>query len=151
MLAILEYLIPSHLPLPIILFLLGGGFISYFVGVLANYIPPIAIYKQPIKDVSILVVLVGIFYLGGYHTEQAWELKVAGAEARVAAAEKKAAANNVRIETKIEYRDKIIHDKEVVIHERIIHDAAQIDATCKLIPLDIQIHNDAARTPVYPK
>ena len=48
-------------------------------------------------------------------------------------------------------KNKVIVQRQIVIHERIVKDAAKIDATCKVDPLAIKDLNDAATNPEVKK
>ena len=62
-------------------------------------------------------------------------------------AEAKSEKVNVQIQTKIVTQKQIVHDTQVVIQDRIIKEAAKMDAECKVAPEAIKDLNDAARNP----
>jgi len=84
---------------------------------------------------------------GSYSNEMAWRMKVAEAQAAVAAAEAKSAEVNTVIQTKIVKQKQIVHDKQIVVQKEIQQVEKQIDAECKLDPVVVKILNEAATNP----
>ena len=70
--------------------------------------------------------------------------KVAEAEAKIVAAEAKSKETNTVIQT--QYRDKVktVKEVQVVVQERIVKEAAKMDAECKVDLEAIGILNQAA-------
>jgi hypothetical protein len=63
---------------------------------------------------------------------------------KIAVAEAKSATVNTQIETKVVEKVKLIHDTQVVVQDRIVKEAAQMDAECKVDASAISILNQAA-------
>jgi len=85
----------------------AGLLVSWFI----TFIPFLNIHRTWIQIASILLLVAGIYWYGGYGNEMAWRERVAEMEAKVAAAEKKSQETNKKIETKIVAKTKIIREK----------------------------------------
>ena len=74
-----------------------GTIVDYFI----YYIPGILSIRIPLKIISTLLLLVGVFFEGGYVTDLGWEGKVAEAEAKVIQAEAKSNQVDTVIKEKV--------------------------------------------------
>jgi len=138
-------LIPDSLLIWFINILLIAGLIGTVAGFFIKFIPFINQYRFPIQIVSILALVIGVYFKGGYATEMAWRDKIKAAEERAAIAEKKAEETNVKIQTKIVEKIKVVKDTQYVIQEKIVKEKEIIDKDCKVPQVAIDIHNDAAK------
>ena len=89
------------------------GVVSTFISfVILNRLlmmfPPLANYYRIAQVVSIIILLAGVYFKGGYSTEMLWRERVAEVEAKLKEAEAKSAEVNTVIETKIVNRVKEI-------------------------------------------
>jgi hypothetical protein len=125
-------------------FIIALGVTGMFAGWFGKFIPMYGRYIGFIKPVGIALVILGVWLRGGYDTELAWRAKVAEAEAKVVAAEAKSKETNTVIQT--EYRDKVktVKEVQIVVQERIVKEAAKMDAECKVDAEAISILNQAA-------
>jgi hypothetical protein len=125
-------------------FIIALGVTGMFAGWFSKFIPMYGRYIGFIKPVGIALVILGVWLRGGYDTELAWRAKVAEAEAKIVAAEAKSKETNTIIQT--QYRDKVktVKEVQVVVQERIVKEAAQMDAECKVDASAISILNQAA-------
>jgi hypothetical protein len=124
--------------------IIAVGLTGIVAGWLGKWIPVYGKYAGILKPIGIAVLVLGVWLRGGYDTELAWRAKVAEAEAKVVAAEAKSKETNTVIQT--QYRDKIktVKEVQVVVQERIIKEAAKMDAECKVDAEAISILNQAA-------
>ena len=125
-------------------FIIALGLTGVFAGWFGKFIPIYGRYVEYLKPVGIVLLVLGVWLRGGYDTELAWRAKVAEAEAKVVAAEAKSKETNTVIQT--QYRDKVktVKEVQVVVQERIVKEAAKMDAECKVDPEAISILNQAA-------
>jgi len=123
----------------------GGGL--YIFGMFINFFPAAAPYKEPIRILATVLMVLGIYGYGSYANEMSWRLKVAEAEAKVAEAEAKSEKVNTVIETKIVKQKQVIHDVQLQIQKEIQVNEKLIDAECKLDPVVVKILNEAAANP----
>jgi hypothetical protein len=138
-------LIPDSLLIWVINILLIAGLAGTVAGFFIKFIPFINQYRFPIQIVSILALVIGVYFKGGYSTEMAWRDKIKAAEERAAIAEKKAEETNVKIQTKIVEKIKVVKDVQYVIQEKIVKEKEIIDKDCRVPQVAIDIHNDAAK------
>jgi len=131
----------------IILVGLGGIVITTLFKFFIKYMPWLIPYRTLAQVVSLVLLISGIYFRGGYDTEMSWRAKVEEAEAKVAAAEEKSKQANTKIKTVYVDRIKVVKDTKVVIQERIKNIEVKIDSQCRVVPEAIEILNDAAKNP----
>ncbi len=122
---------------------LVGTLSSYFI----RFIPPLFPYAGLIKTIGIVLLVVGVYFRGGYGVEMEWRARVAEVEAKVAAAEAKSKQVNTVIQKVYVDKVKVVTDTKIVIQEKIVEKEKIIDAECKVAPDAITILNEAAKTP----
>jgi hypothetical protein len=122
---------------------LAGTLSSYFI----RFIPPLFPYAGLVKTLGIVLLVVGVYFRGGYGVEMEWRAKVAEVEAKVAAAEAKSKEVNTVIQKVYVDKIKLVTDTKIVIQEKIVEKEKIIDAECKVAPEAITILNEAAKTP----
>jgi uncharacterized membrane protein len=125
-------------------FIIALGITGMFAGWFSKFIPLYGRYIGFIKPVGIALVILGVWLRGGYDTEMAWRAKVAEAEAKVVAAETKSKETNTIIQTQYRDKVKIVKEVQVVVQDRIVKEAAKMDAKCEVDPEAISILNQAA-------
>lgn len=143
----LDFIPDSYLHMAI-LGLIFGGCGLYCLGLLMNFFPPVYPYREPVRILATVLVVAGIYFLGGYGVEMSWRAKAEEKAAEIAQAEAKSANANVQIRTKIITQTKIVHDKQIVIQQQISQDADKMDAKCQLDPVVVKDLNDAAKNPM---
>jgi hypothetical protein len=112
---------------------------SFFLSV----IPFVKQYKLPLQIVSVLVIIVAVWFEGNIHNEKVWLERVAQLEAKVKVAEQKSKEENVRIETKIVERVKVIKENVDVIRHEIEVRKELINEGCVLSDTAIEMYNRA--------
>ena len=121
-----------------------GFLASFFFGYVVRWLPAIAPYHLLIQVVSIVLLVAGVYFKGGYSVEMEWRAKVAELESKVAVAEQKSKEANTQIQTVYVDRVKVVKEKQIVIQEKLKTVEVKIDANCKVVPEAIDILNDAA-------
>ncbi len=112
--------------------------------------PPLASYYRIAQVVSIIILLAGVYFKGGYSTEMIWRERVAEVEAKLKEAEAKSAEVNTVIETKIvnKVKEIKIQGDEVIKYvdrEIVKYDTKFIPGGICEIPKEvIKAHNAAA-------
>lgn len=123
-----------------------GFFLSFFVlHKILNKFPALAPYHLAIQIVSVILLVAGIYFKGGYSTEMMWRERVKEAEAKIKIAEAQSEQANVDLISARKEKTKVIKEVQVVIKERIKEVEKRIDAECRVDPEAISILNDAAR------
>lgn len=117
---------------------------SFFFGFVVRWLPAIAPYHLLIQIISIVLLVSGVYFKGGYSVEQSWRARTAELEAKVAVAEQKSKEVNQEIKTVYVDRVKVVKETQVVIQEKIKNVEVKIDSQCKVVPEAILILNEAA-------
>lgn len=117
---------------------------SFFFGFVVRYLPTIAPYRMMIQVVSIVLLVAGVYFKGGYIVEMSWRARVAEMEQKVALAEEKAKTANAEIRTVYVDKVRVVKETQVVIQEKIKNVEVKIDSQCKVAPEAISILNEAA-------
>jgi uncharacterized membrane protein len=126
-----------------IILILGllGTLSSYFI----RFIPPLIPYAGTVKILGIALLVVGVWFRGGYDVESSWREKLRIAEEKARIAEQQAVEANNRINTKIVEKIKVVKENTVEYRDRIKEVEKIIDKECKVVPEAIDIHNAAAK------
>jgi hypothetical protein len=142
----LLHLLPSSFLLWIINILLVVGISGILLGFFIKFIPLVNQYRLPIQIASILIFCLGLYWKGGYSVEQDWRQKVDELQAKVDDSEKVSIKINTVIKKVYVDRVKVIKQDRVVIQDRIVEIAKEIDKECKVPQSAIAILNDAAKS-----
>jgi len=127
----------------ILLLGLAGTLSSFFI----RFIPFLFPYATPIKITGIVLLVLGVWFRGGYDVEMKWREKVKEVEAKVAAAEAKSQEVNTVIEKVYVDRVRVVTETKVVIKKQIVEKEKIIDSVCVVVPEAIEILNQAAKNP----
>lgn len=127
----------------ILLMGLVGTLSSYFI----RFIPPLYPYAGLVKTLGIVLLVLGVWFRGGYDVEMEWRDRVKEVEAKVAAAEAESKKVNTVLQKVYVEKIKLVKDLQVVIQERIVEKEKIIDAECKVAPEALDILNEAAKNP----
>ncbi len=116
-------------------------------------IPIINQYRTPAQVLGMALLVLGVYWRGGYAIEQEWRERVAAVEARVAAAEAQSKEENVKIVTKVVTKTQVIRTRGETITKYIDREIVQYDTKfapggqCEIPREFIKAHNDAAEAP----
>lgn len=126
--------------------IIGFG-ISFFFGYVVRWLPAIAPYHLLIQVISIILLVSGVYFKGGYSVEMEWRKRVAEMESKVAVAEQQSKDANEKIKTVVVEKIKLVKDTQIVIQEKLKTVEVKIDAECKVDPAAINILNESATNP----
>lgn len=119
------------------------------IGVLASFFLPtnplIAQYGLLTKIVSIILLVIGIFFEGTIFKDRIWEARVAEAQAKVLELEKLSAEENVKIQYVYVTKKEYIKETKQVVQTKIKDDADLIDSFCIVVPEAVNILNASAK------
>jgi energy-coupling factor transporter transmembrane protein EcfT len=116
-------------------------------------IPVINQYRIPAQVLGIALLVIGVYWRGGYAIEQEWRERVAAVEARVAAAEAASQEENTKIVTKVVTKTQIIRTRGETITKYIDREIVRYDekfapgGQCEIPREFIKAINDAAEAP----
>jgi hypothetical protein len=116
-------------------------------------IPVINQYRMPAQILGIALLVMGVYWRGGYSIEMEWRERVAEVEARVAAAEAQSKEENVKIVTKVVTKTQVIKTRGETITKYIDREIVRYDTKfapggqCEIPQEFIKAHNSAAEAP----
>ena len=144
------HLLPDTLILWICNSLLAAGFLLTVAAFFIQTVPLLNQYRLPAQVLGIALLVLGVYWRGGYAVEQEWRERVAELELKVAEAEKQSAQVNTEIVTKIVTKTKVIKergndivrylDREVVKNQEVI----KFVENCPIPEVIVNTHNAAA-------
>ena len=137
------YWLIAFLPSWVIFALVGLGAIGLFAAMFIGKIPFIQQYNLPIKIISILLLMSGIYLQGALAYKESTDKAVSDLKVKLAQAEAKSAKTNVVIVEKIVEDTKIIHTKGKTITDYIDREVVKHDQDCTLPSEVIRAHNAA--------
>ena len=124
-----------------------AGVLGLLAATFFGFIPFVGKYALPVKIVSIVLLVVGVWFEGGLSNNQAWMDKVHELEKKVAEAEAKSAEANSKLISQIAAKNKEIAEVQTKLKLKIKEAASIIDSECKVSTYAIDIINEAARGP----
>ena len=147
------HFLPDALILWICNTVLLAGILLTVTAFFIKRIPIINQYRIPAQVLGIALLVMGVYWRGGYAIEMEWRERVAEVEARVAAAEAKSAEENVKIVTKIVTKTQVIRTRGETITKYIDREIVKYDekfapgGQCEIPKEFIKALNDAAEAP----
>ena len=147
------HFLPDALILWICNIVLLAGILLTAAAFFIKNIPVINQYRTPAQILGIALLVMGVYWRGGYAIEQQWRERVAEVEARVAAAEARSAEENVKIVTKVVTKTQVIRTRGETITKYIDREIVRYDekfakgGICEIPQEFIKAHNSAAEAP----
>ena len=147
------HFLPDALILWICNTVLLAGILLTVAAFFIKNIPVINQYRIPAQVLGIALLVVGVYWRGGYAIEMEWRERVAEMEARVATAEAKSAEENVKIVTKTVTKTQIVRTRGEDIIKYVDREIVKYDekfakgGVCEIPPEFIKAINDAAEAP----
>jgi uncharacterized membrane protein YraQ (UPF0718 family) len=123
-----------------------GTFFTFFIlHRVVRWLPALAPYHLILQIISIVLLVAGVYFKGGYGVEMEWREKVRIAEEKARIAEQQAKELNTKLDAEIKKKQKVIVENKIVYQERIREVATVIDKECKVASEAVDIHNSAAK------
>ena len=147
------HFLPDAMILWICNIVLWAGIVLTATAFFIKRIPIINQYRIPAQVLGIALLVLGVYWRGGYAVEQEWRERVAEVEARVAAAEAASREENTKIVTKVVTKTQIIRTRGETITKYIDREIVKYDTKfapggqCEIPREFIKAHNDAAEAP----
>ena len=119
-------------------------------GLFAHRIPLIWQYQLPFKVLGIALLVLGVYFRGGYAVEAEWRERVAEVEAKLKAAEEKSAETNTKIDTAAKEKIKIIRGQTQIVRQYIDREVVKYDTKfmpggqCEIPQEFVRAHNQSA-------
>lgn len=111
---------------------------------LIRLIPALSPHVKIAQIASILLLLSGVYFKGGYSSEMAWRERVREMEARVAAAEQQSTEANNKLAAGGKEKIKIVREKGVIIKQYVDREVSKYDNQCVIPSAVVKAHNAAA-------
>jgi hypothetical protein len=130
--------------------LLLVGVVLTAAGLFAHRIPVIWQYQLPFKFLGIALLVLGVYFRGGYAVEAEWRERVAEVEARLAVAEQKSVDANTKIDTAAKEKVRVIRGQTQIVRQYIDREVIKYDTKflpggqCEIPQEFIQAHNKSA-------
>lgn len=134
-----------------VMLLIWSGLILLAVGQFMRFIPApliytISPYKNTINIASIVLLVIGIYFYGGYSTEMVWRERVKEVEAKVAKAEAESKTANAKLVQKGKQKVIVIQQKAQIVKQYIDREITKYDNTCVIPNEFVKAHNSAAKS-----
>jgi hypothetical protein len=112
------------------------GLVLTFIGSLVRFIPVIKPYAIVGRQLGIVLLVIGVFFEGGYATEMSYRARIAEMQAKIKDAEVKSAKANEKL------ANEISKNKEL-IKEKVNRNAKDIEAKREAINAECKLSDDA--------
>ena len=115
--------------LPSIVFhaILAAGLLFIFVSMVLKVVPFVSTYYIPIRIVGFVLFVLGVYFEGGLGIQAAMMERVKEMESKVAAAEAESKKENIKIQEKIVYKQKIVREKGAEVIKYIDREIVKYD------------------------
>jgi hypothetical protein len=108
------------------------GLLLTFVGSLVKFIPVIQPYALVGRQLGIVLLVVGVFFEGGYATEMSYRARIAEMQAKIKEAEIQSAKANEKLAAEVSKNKELIKEKVNRNAKDIEAKRETINAECKL-------------------
>ena len=108
------------------------GLVLTFIGSLVRFIPVIQPYALVGRQLGIVLLVVGVFFEGGYATEMSYRARIAEMQAKIKEAEIQSAKANEKLAAEVSKNKELIKEKVNRNAKDIEAKREAINAECKL-------------------
>lgn len=119
------------------------GITGNFVGLIVKFVPIINNYQHIIKNISLVLLITGVFFEGFFFSDKQWKDKIFELEQKVIVAEQKSAVVNTIIKTEVVKQVKVIKEQVAETYELIKTNEKSINSECKIPEVALKIYNDS--------
>jgi energy-coupling factor transporter transmembrane protein EcfT len=134
----------AFLPHFVIPLLIVAGIAGLLVASFIGKVPLITQYNLPIKIVSLVLLVCGIYLQGASDYKAATDKAVSELKVKLARAEARSAKTNTEIVEKIVKDNQVIREKGETVIEYIDREVVKYDDACEIPTEVIHAHNAAA-------
>lgn len=118
---------------------LAGTLSSYFI----RFIPPLMPYAGIVKTIGIIMLVLGVWFRGGYDVEMSWRDKAAELQAKIDAAAVKSKEANKELDAKVTNNRNVIKDRVNENNKAIEANRNSINAECRVNDTAWMLYNRA--------
>ena len=108
------------------------GLVLTFIGSIVRFIPVIQPYALVGRQLGIVLLVIGVFFEGGYATEMSYRARIAEMQAKIKEAEVKSAKANEKLAAEVSKNKELIKEKVNRNAKDIEAKREAINAECKL-------------------
>ena len=108
------------------------GLVLTFIGSIVKFIPVIQPYALVGRQLGIVLLVIGVFFEGGYATEMSYRARIAEMQAKIKEAEVKSAKANEKLAAEVSKNKELIREKVNKNAKDIEAKREAINAECKL-------------------
>jgi hypothetical protein len=108
------------------------GLVLTFIGSLVRFIPVIQPYALVGRQLGIVLLVIGVFFEGGYATEMSYRVRIAEMQAKIKEAEIQSAKANEKLAAEVSKNKELIKEKVNRNAKDIEAKREAINAECKL-------------------
>lgn len=131
--------------------LLTAGVVGILASWIGRWIPFFDAYARLLKPLGIVLLLIGVYFKGGYSIEAGHRAEAERLQALVNIAEAKSRDANKKLDSAVKEKNRAIQESKIAVQSRLKRDAVKIDTECKLDPAAVEILNDSAKDIVKAK
>jgi len=124
--------------------LLFAGVVLTAAGFFAHGIPLVSQYQLPFRVLGIALLVLGVYFRGGYAVEAEWRERVAAVEARLAVAEAASATANQQIDTRVQKQVTSIRQRMTYVRQYVDREVVRYNDQCSIPQPFVDAHNRAA-------
>lgn len=124
------------------------GILSLLIGFSFKFFPPFKSYSKLSQIIGYILLIVGVYFEGGYSNEMMHRNQVAELKQKIAEAESKSQQIQTKIETKTVTKIQRIKEKVNNNANSIQQNAQVIDAECTFPTIAVELHNRAAHNEI---
>ena len=108
------------------------GLVLTFIGSLVRFVPIIQPYALVGRQLGIVLLVIGVFFEGGYATEMSYRARIAEMQTKIKEAEVKSAKANEKLAAEVSKNKELIKEKVNRNAKDIEAKREAINAECKL-------------------
>jgi len=108
------------------------GLVLTFIGSIVRFVPIIQPYALVGRQLGIVLLVIGVFFEGGYATEMSYRARIAEMQAKIKEAEVKSAQANEKLANEVSKNKELIKEKVNKNDKDIEAKRQAINAECKL-------------------
>jgi hypothetical protein len=108
------------------------GLVLTFIGSIVRFIPVIQPYALVGRQLGIVLLVIGVFFEGGYATEMSYRARISEMQAKIKEAEVKSAKANEKLAAEVSKNKELIKEKVNRNAKDIEAKREAINAECKL-------------------
>ena len=119
------------------------GLIATVLSFFLRYVPFLFPYATPLKLTGIIMLVLGVWFRGGYDVEMSWRARAAEFQAKIAEAEQKSKDANKALDDKLSNNRSVIKDKVNANRKAIEDNRSSINADCRVNDIAWMLYNRA--------